>query len=380
MSTYHQMGNDTKNLIGELPGYAGAIASPVNDNITELMMQIDDYQTHGFDIIFDPQLYFPRSQRGHLQEWKYFPSDVDTADISSLQWWTSVCDRLVETVGPFRPAMVCSPAIVPKTYSDDYHATATLVASYLAKKAGRLGIRTLQTVIVTMADLTVDSRIMAMSSIISATKADGIYLVLVSGLEPRREYSDAEDIAGAMKLIHILEKSGMRVTVGFCSSDALLWKYAGATSCATGKFFNLRRFTIGRFIEAEKGGAQIPYWFEEALLGFLREPDLVRLQPRGMLSRASGKNPFARDILQQIASNPGGPWVGLGWRQYMYWFADVERRAANHEYDIHENINLAERAWKDLNQNHIVLDEPKNNGSWLEHWRRAIELFHKAPR
>lgn len=378
MSTYHQMGNDTKNLIGELPGYAGFIASPVNDKITELMMQIDEHQTRDFDVIFDPQLYFPRSQRGHLQEWNYFPSDVDTADVSSYQWWTSVCDTLIDTIGPFKPAVVCSPAIVPKTYSKEYHSTATSVANYLATKAGRLGIRTLQTVIVTMTDLTLDSRIMEMSSIISSTKADGIYLVLVSGLEPRREYNDAEDIAGTMRLIHLLEKSGLKVTVGFCSSDAILWKYAGATSCATGKFFNLRRFTIGRFTEADKGGAQIPYWFEEALLGFLREPDLVRLQSNGILSRASKENPFAQDILRQIATNPGEAWVGLGWRQYMYWFADIERRATNRDYNIKDSIKAAEQAWKTLDRNHIILEEPKNNGSWLPQWRRAIELFEKA--
>jgi hypothetical protein len=52
----------------------------------------------------------------------------------------------------------------------------------------------------------------------------------------------------------------------------ILWKAAGATNCATGKFFNLRRFTISRFEEPDSsGGGQLGYWFEKALLGIPSE-------------------------------------------------------------------------------------------------------------
>jgi hypothetical protein len=80
-----------------------------------------------------------------------------------------------------------------------------------------------------------------------------------------------------MKLIAALESSGQRVTVASCSSEMILWKAAGATNCATGKFFNLR-FTISRFEQPDSsGGGQLGYWFQEALLGFLRQSDLLRV-------------------------------------------------------------------------------------------------------
>ena len=100
--------------------------------------------------------------------------------------------------------------------------------------------------------------------------------------------------------------------VGFCSSDVVLWKIAGAEACATGKFFNLRRFTSSRFDEPSQGGGQLPYWYEESLVAFLRESDVLRLQRRGELSDASLANPFGQAILEKFIQEPGrlaGAWL-----------------------------------------------------------------------
>jgi hypothetical protein len=125
-----------------------------------------------------------------------------------------------------------------------------------------------------------------------------------------------------MRLIRALESSRLPVLVACSSSDVVLWKAAGATSCATGKFANLRRFTVGRFSDQDEGGRQVAYWFEEPLLAFIRASDLARVQPHGM--GQAGSNPAAQQILAQIAAEPEKAWVALGWRQYMHWFADVE--------------------------------------------------------
>ena len=102
-----------------------------------------------------------------------------------------------------------------------------------------------------------------------------------------------------MKLIAALESAGQRVTVGSCSSEMVLWKAAGASHCASGKFFNLRRFTMSRFDEPNGGGGgQLGYWFEESLLCFLRQSDLLRVQGKGLLSEASRANPFSANILE----------------------------------------------------------------------------------
>lgn len=67
-----------------------------------------------------------------------------------------------------------------------------------------------------------------------------------------------------------------------------------ATSCATGKFFNLRRFTKSRFEEPAGGGGQLPYWVEESLFAYLRETDVLRVRDEGLIADASRRKPSSR--------------------------------------------------------------------------------------
>ena len=372
MSVYHQMGNDSANLIRELSGYAGLIASPVNDTLLDVSAQIDDYQSDSFEVIFDPQLYFPRHQRGKLALWRYFPSDVDTADITSPDWWDDICRGLDECIAPFKPSKICSPALVPKVYSEDYYSTMVATATTLADLVKPKNVGVLQTLIVNMSVLEDKRRVMAISSIASGTRADGVYLVLVSDREPRKEYVEVQELRGTAALIRAIEDAGLPVLVGFCSTDVVLWKHAGASACATGKFFNLRRFTSGRFAEPDKGGSQLPYWIEESLLGFIRESDLVRLRKLRRLSASGLDNPFGQKILQTLDQKKGASWIGLGWRQYMHWFASVERRIAAGSYDVASEIRGAAARWQAMQDEDFFMEERTNDGAWLQSWRGAV--------
>ena len=41
-------------------------------------------------------MYFPRAGYRHLREYEYFPSDSDTADVSSQGWWERILTALSE--------------------------------------------------------------------------------------------------------------------------------------------------------------------------------------------------------------------------------------------------------------------------------------------
>src|SRR3954469_25549240 len=99
MSAYHQMGHDSKNLLGEVSGFAGAIISPINEAESAVSAMVATHdKSESFHFIFDPQLYFPRRvDRGKLATWDYFPRDFETADLSSYSWWEPVLDKVVET-------------------------------------------------------------------------------------------------------------------------------------------------------------------------------------------------------------------------------------------------------------------------------------------
>ena len=372
------MGHASENLLLQagLEEFAGAILSPVNYDETQVAKQIVKVRKRrpDFKFVFDPQLYYPNSQRGELRNWSYFPPDVDTADPSNDAWWDDLCLKIAATASTLAVDAVCSPAVVPRLYSDAYYATAVATAQALRSHLPS-GIETIQTAIVSLNELGVSDRVMSIASIISRTDAAQVFLVLISDKEPRRELRDADELNGAMKLIALLSEVGLQVTVGFCAMDMILWKFAGAHSCATGKFFNLRRFTEGRFDDAAGGGGLLPYWTEESLFAFLRESDVLRVESAGLLSDASARNPFSIGILAKIHGSPSAAWVADSWKHFMWWFADIERRIELLPATVPAALASAEANWTTLENANILMEEKSNDGSWLRAWRRACIEF-----
>jgi hypothetical protein len=379
MSVYHQMGHDSENLLWlpELAQYRGAILSPVNYGQVKIAAQVEWARGRdGFETIFDPQLYVPNSERGCLREWPYFPDDVDTADLASDVWWERLMDAIVGVCTTIRPTAVCSPAIMPGTYPDDYFARMVSIGDQLSTRLANSGMRAVQTAVVGMPELATPDRPMAIASILSRSRTSHIYLVLVSRTEPRRELIEVEEIKGAMRLISAMQEAGLEVTVGFSSTDVLLWKAAGASHCATGKFFNLRRFTRTRFEEpGGSGGGQLPYWLEESLMAFLRQSDLQRIKPMGLPNLNPSPNPFGVQILEQMATEPERAWLALAWRQFMFWFADVENRLEIGAITSAALLRNADSNWRTLDDGDFIMEERRNDGGWIRPWRRALAEF-----
>src|SRR4051812_34979492 len=123
MGAYQQMGHQSQNLLTDvdLASYSGIVASPVNYGESELTTHIATARfRRGFDVVFDPQLYVPSTDRGQLKTWKYFPADVDTADVASDAWWLKMVTEIVAAAERVKARAVCSPALVPKVFSDAY--------------------------------------------------------------------------------------------------------------------------------------------------------------------------------------------------------------------------------------------------------------------
>lgn len=381
MSVYHQMGHHSENLLDkpELKTFAGALLSPTNYDKDEIAFQIKKHSKKpSFEIIFDPQLYYPQSERGVLKDWPYFPAELDTADLSSSSWWDNLNDELIKTLGIIQPHAVCSPVAVPRAFSNSYYVNTVCVADTLAEKCKSTGFNVLQTVLVNFDEIADLGKVFSIASIVSRSKLNRVYLVFVSDIEPRRELNDTESLKGAMRLIHELKIAGLEVLVGFCSSDLVLWKAAGATSCATGKFFNLRRFTKSRWEEPREGGGQLAYWFEEGLLAFLRESDIVRVQKESIISRTSLENPFCKQILENFKEAPGTAWLGLSWQQYLYWFADVEARISKDTSIVKDLLKTADTNWAILEDKDVFMEERRNDGQWIRFWRRALAEYLKS--
>lgn len=384
MPVIHQMGHHSNNLIDlqDMSAYVGAIFSPINCTEGEAASQGEEAKQSrtNFEIILDPQLYVPATERGKLRKWSYFPKDVDTADFTDIRWWTDVNKKLAAACKKIKADAVCSPVVIPKVFDDKYYANSVRVGSELHGFMQKEGVSVMQTALVSFAELGSATRPLELASIISGTAADRVYLVLVGSTTPRREISEVDELKGAMQLINALERNNIPVVVGFCSSDIVLWKAAGASYCASGKFFNLRRFTRQRFEEPAEGGGQLPYWFEEELMAFLRQGDLLRMNKRGFVGPTSRRNPFGQQILAQIEEAERTrtklkPWLAISWRQFLYWFGDVEGRLSAGEVNAESLLTAADKNWSKLDKDKVLMEERGNDGTWVRSWLNALSEY-----
>lgn len=386
MAAYLQMGHDSENLVGipGLEGFAGLVLSPVNRSEGELSRHIPAFRKKGdFDVVFDPQLYCPKSERGELPNHSYFPQDLDTADMSSSKWWHSLIKKLVAEAKSLKVDAVCSPVILPSKYTQDYYTSSVELFSSLAEALGNDPIRPVQTVCVSLKDLAEPNDALRIASIVSSRKPPLCYIVVESETPPRQEIESAQNLFSLMVLVSSLEKSGCPTLVSHCSSEMLLMKAAGASHCASGKFFNLRRFTRSRFDEQQdSGGGQLPYWFEQALLAFLRVADIARLRRSefgDFLGVGPSGNVFANQILDQFANEPQKSWLGLSWRQYLAWFCLAEQQlsVADVPSVVSGWLKEAEQRWEQLDAKDVLLEERRNDGRWVRPWRQALADFRQ---
>jgi len=375
MGVFLQVGHNSENLLAEegLRDLSGAVLSPVNYDQIKTDAQIKSLKTQGRVSVFDPQLYIPKSGRDNLTKWNYFPKEIDTADLTALNWWTSKVNApLSETMKALQPNKVCSPVQVPRTYSESYFELMVQVCESLQSELKGSSVEVIQTVIVNMQDLNSLERVMRVASIISKTSAEMVYLVFMSDKEPRLEFADMDPLKYSMRLISEVKRADLKVFVAFSSSDSVLWKAAGAEHVATGKFFNLRRFTQSRFEEpGGGGGGQLPYFFEESLMTFLRESDVKRLAKHGIQSDSNSRNPYVAEIQKQLAEKPGVAWLALAWKQYLWWAVDEEKRVQNNG-DAGKILSIADENWKQLLEKPFLMEEMKNDGKWVRLWRIAL--------
>src|SRR5689334_14391249 len=214
------MGHNSENLLfePELGAYAGAILSPVNytqADTAEQLELIGKKLPSSFVALLDPQMYVPQSAREKLREWSYFPQDADTADVSSLAWWSAVNTKILSVCSDLDIGAVATPVYLPKgdLFTDEYFAAMVQIGNdMVAQTAGKVAVR--QTAVISLRELAAADRSMQIASLLSATTAERIYLMFKSDVAPRRELADSEQLSGAVRLVHELRAAGLDVLVG----------------------------------------------------------------------------------------------------------------------------------------------------------------------
>jgi len=385
MGSYIQMGHHTENLIGEtdLDLFKGIVISPLNRLPSELKSDILTFKERGnYDIVLDPQLYYPRTDKDKIFNHPYFPNDFETADSSSLSWWQEINLKVIEYALDLKVDTIVSPVIDPKKYNDDYYHICVETSNHLFKNKPEDIKSCLTTLMINTEEITDEEFLMKIASYAALSETNGFYIVLKNDLEPRREHNNEQVLFSMLRLIYELKQLNKEIFISFSNSDMILFKCAGATNCGTGKFFNLRRFTKSRYEEPSGGGGQLPYWFEHNLMAFIRQSDIFRLKENGfgsLLGGLASTNHWSNKIVKQFDEKPEDPWLGLSWRQYLSWFSKTEEELGKTECikTVKEWLKKSELNWLLLEDKDVLMEELRNDGSWLRVWRQAIAKLSK---
>jgi hypothetical protein len=107
----------------------------------------------------------------------------------------------------------------------------------------------------------------------------------------------------------------------------------------------------------------------------LRQSDLLRIEGNGLLSEVSNANPFSVKILENIPEKK--PWLALGWRHFLYWFADAEHRLTTGAVTAEELVDAADANWAALETTKpkLLMEERQNTGERVRQWRRTLEEY-----
>ena len=70
-------------------------------------------------------------------------------------------------------------------------------------------------------------------------------------------------------------------------------------------------------------------------------------------------------------------WGALGWRQFLYWFGDVEFRLRQGAVSALDLVTVADGNWAGIERANLPLfmEERQNDGGWVRQWRRALVEF-----
>jgi hypothetical protein len=316
-------------------------------------------------------MYNPAFEKGKMDEWAYFSSDYATADQGDVNWWTQRGHEIVEQGAQLGVDAVCSPAFVPRLFTDAYYAFMVEVADEMKNHADGRGQETLLTAIVSLKELNNPARALSIASILSRSSCDRVYLMFLNEDVPARQpMNDEAGLPTAVHLVKLLAEV-MRIHVAFASHDLVLWKFAGATDISTGKYMNLRRFSPGRWKDEDSGGRQVAYWNEGPLLARLREADVAKLNRQGWFDdRTFESNPSGARILEIIRSGEKAAWLKLSWMQYLRWASNIESLWHGDAAAVETGLLAADHNWGLLSD--VLFQDRFNDGAHVRDWLNAI--------
>lgn len=260
MELYLQLGHGMQALSKELiKNWNGGtvIISPVNMSQSKIPTYAKEINDLGGNVLFDPQLFYPKDGHNKLQAYDYWPAkDVSVTSNNGLINTNREILKINNSIN--------SPEIIlPNIQIDDNRLQYSF--NWLIKSADYFSQKTDKPLLATIC-LHSDTirNLKAIEELIEQLKqipVNGFYIIPHSYGE---EYivSDLNWCIGILKLITCLKLASKQVIVGYSNHQSLLYSLANVDAIASGTYMNTRSFVPSKFkIKKDDDIKQKSTWF-----------------------------------------------------------------------------------------------------------------------
>ena len=245
MDFYIQMGHGMQTMCKDFLsswGSSTVIISPLNippERLNKFSIEIE--KANG-QILFDPQLYFPRKYHKNLAKYDYWPQD----NITSLE--DGDCVSLISKLAALNKEIGSSAFILPSFIIGkiDHRWDAMQRAFIDNAKASVPDMELLHTIALTGEVLSDSLQVETITQYAEQWDVDGVYIVCE---HPERYYLVDKPlwVSNLLALVAGLKRQGKKVIVGYASHQMLCLSLSKCDAIASGNFLNVRWFKPERF-------------------------------------------------------------------------------------------------------------------------------------
>lgn len=245
MELYLQMGHGMQAMAQELVkiwGSGNIIISPVNFQQDKLTDFSDKINLAGGNVLFDPQMFYPKEGHLKLKAYDYWPQE--NVSITSDEGYKSIDRELLRINTKINSSEIILPGKEMKedglSYGLKWMAES---ASYFANKTNKPLLATLCLYPETIRNSNIIELLVEQ---LKHIPVDGFYVIPHPS---NNEYivSDPLWVIGLMKLLTCLKLSKKKVIVGYTNHQGLIYSLANVDGIASGNYMNTRSFVPSKF-------------------------------------------------------------------------------------------------------------------------------------
>lgn len=252
MDFYIQMGHGMQTMCKELLSEWGSstiILSPLNIPPERLEKFTSEVKGANGEILFDPQLYFPRKYHKNLAKYSYWPQD----NITGLE--DGNCNALIENLYKLNEQISTSAFILPAFIIGKIDPRWDAIQRAYISRAQACSSTTslISTIALTGEVLTDSLQVESITQYVEHWEVDGVYIVCE---HPERYYLVDKPLwlSNLLALVAGIKRQHKKVIVGYASHQMLSLALSKCDAIASGNFLNVRWFKPEHFETLDDDG------------------------------------------------------------------------------------------------------------------------------